>query len=452
MYDGRAIAGFIADTDNSRGGGAARRRRPRGCFSVRSANTALRIRRARLSLSVTVRTRLDAAAASCGSYWGESPGVGVPAGALGHHRDRTNPGPDYHGSVGKAWEMRVFAPKGIALPVDDETSAGGRADHNVAESVPDDAAERLDVAAEDRGGGSVADGQVSRAGADRVLAAEDRLFAAQDRRAAALDRRDADEHEAAALARDEAAGARELWSDEAAEMQQAAADRLLATRDRSAAALDRHNAASRDAAAAARDKAAEARDLAALSARQATQAAVDLLADRAGGASASDRREAASDRRKASDYLRSVYRDDLTGTLRRDVGRDQLRQVVARAHQAVEPLVVAYLDVDHLKQVNDTKGHPAGDRLLQEVGAALRQGLRPYDLVVRYGGDEFVCALPGARLPQAERRFTEIDDMLSTVIAGASVTVGLAELRTDESLEEVIGRSDRDMYDRREVR
>lgn len=327
--------------------------------------------------------------------------------------------------------------KGIALPVDDETSAGGPAGQNVAEFVPDDAADKLDVAAEARGGGSVADGGMRRAEADRVLASEDRLFAAQDRRAAALDRCHAGEREAAALARDEAAGARELWSDEAAEMQAAAADRLLATQDRSTAALDRHDAALRDAAASARDKAAEARD---------------LTASSAGRASASERGEAASDRQKASDYLRRVYRDELTGTLRRDVGNDQLRQVLDGAQQAVEPLVIAYLDVDHLKQVNDTEGHAAGDRLLREVGAALRQRLRPYDVVVRYGGDEFVCALPGARLPEAEQRFTEIGDELSTIIAGASVTVGLAELRTDESLEEVIGRSDRDMYDRREVR
>jgi diguanylate cyclase (GGDEF)-like protein len=126
---------------------------------------------------------------------------------------------------------------------------------------------------------------------------------------------------------------------------------------------------------------------------------------------------------------------------------------VDRAHRAGEPLVIAYVDVDHLKRVNDVQGHASGDRLLREVGSALRQGLRSYDVVGRYGGDEFVCALPGACLPEADRRFADVAKMLSNAIAGASVSIGLAQLRDEESLEEVIGRADREMYDcRRRIR
>jgi diguanylate cyclase (GGDEF)-like protein len=125
---------------------------------------------------------------------------------------------------------------------------------------------------------------------------------------------------------------------------------------------------------------------------------------------------------------------------------------VDRAHRTGEPLVLAFLDVDQLKRVNDLQGHASGDHLLSELGAAMRQSLRSYDVAVRYGGDEFVCALPGAHLADAERRFAELGEVLANAIVGASVSVGLAELRGDESLEQAIGRADREMYERRRAR
>ena len=66
-----------------------------------------------------------------------------------------------------------------------------------------------------------------------------------------------------------------------------------------------------------------------------------------------------------------------------------------------------------------------------------------------YGGDEFVCALVDACLPLAERRFRDIAEVLSKAIAGGSISVGFAELLEDETLEAVIHRADRDMYERR---
>ena len=104
-------------------------------------------------------------------------------------------------------------------------------------------------------------------------------------------------------------------------------------------------------------------------------------ADRA--AAARDREHAARERRAAATRLENAYRDDVTGVLSRGAGRDQLRQALARAHRSGEPLVVAFLDVDHLKRINDERGHAYGDRLLQEVGLALRQGLRSYDVLAR---------------------------------------------------------------------
>ena len=201
----------------------------------------------------------------------------------------------------------------------------------------------------------------------------------------------------------------------------------------------------RDTAALARDHAAETRDAA--SADQARKDRISTAEDRA--AAAQDREESALDRHGAAEQLETSYRDDLTGVLSRAAGRDQLGQTIDRAHRIGEPLVIVFVDVDHLKLINDAHGHAHGDHVLHEVGAALRQGLRSYDVLVRYGGDEFVCALVGAELATAETRFGDHRATLADAIAGTSVSVGFAELREGETLDQAIDRADRDMYVRR---
>lgn len=317
------------------------------------------------------------------------------------------------------------------------------------ESVPEAlerAADERDLAALVRDEAADARDVASTEGGDARQAADDRVFAAADRAAGARDRRRAASRAAAALVRDEVAEARDELPTSNGSAHFAADDRVLAAADRAAGALDRQGAATRDAAALVRDEAAEARDIASAGTDDAELAADDRAA------SALDRHEAALDRREAADSLENAHRDDLTDTLLRDAGLDQLSQAVDRAHRVGEPLVIAYLDVDHLKEVNDEQGHASGDRLLHEVGSALRTGLRSYDVVVRYGGDEFVCALPGSQLTDAAQRFNDVATDLSAAIANASVSIGLAELKSGESLEQVIGRADHEMYDGRKTR
>ena len=155
----------------------------------------------------------------------------------------------------------------------------------------------------------------------------------------------------------------------------------------------------------------------------------------------------------ASDALRlgglteeHAYRDTLTGVLPRDAGQDQLQRAVDQAHRTHQPLVLVFLDVDHLKRTNDSQGHAAGDFLLQSLGSALRKGLRSYDVVVRYGGDEFVCGLPRAGIAQATGRLDKVSAQLHAAVPGASVTAGFAALRDADSLEDVLRRADQDMY------
>ena len=211
----------------------------------------------------------------------------------------------------------------------------------------------------------------------------------------------------------------------------------------------------RDRAALGRDEAAEARDRAADRRDQALARRGDDLVREVVALAATDRRRAAADRRHAAEDRGrarldrvTADRDELTGAMGRGAGLRALERELARARRSGEPLTLAFVDVDGVKKVNDTQGHAAGDELLRSVVVVLRAGLRVSDLIIRYGGDEFLCALPGASVPEAARRLDRSAGVLANV-ASRSVTVGLAELRPDEDVASLIARADGALYAKR---
>jgi diguanylate cyclase (GGDEF)-like protein len=161
------------------------------------------------------------------------------------------------------------------------------------------------------------------------------------------------------------------------------------------------------------------------------------------------REQAAVDRKRAGDDRELAARerlhsgtDDLTGARRRGVGLAELQNEIDRARRTGGNLVAAFVDVDGLKSVNDGLGHVAGDALLRNVADGLRRHVRSYDLVVRLGGDEFLCALPGVSETEARARLADLAAELRVAEPPRSVSFGLAELRDGESPDSLIDRAD----------
>ncbi len=104
-----------------------------------------------------------------------------------------------------------------------------------------------------------------------------------------------------------------------------------------------------------------------------------------------------------------------------------------------------FLDIDGLKATNDSRGHRAGDALLKRVGGVLHTHLRSYELIIRLGGDEFLCALLDATIQNVRHRFDQITSELALEPEGGSVTVGFAELAPGDTPMALIDRADTDL-------
>jgi diguanylate cyclase (GGDEF)-like protein len=233
-----------------------------------------------------------------------------------------------------------------------------------------------------------------------------------------------------------------------------ARDRTAEDRDERAAVHD-HVSESRDRKADARDVRAEARERdGVLSISGARDDRAAALRDRQRGSSdrgeaADDRAAASVDRAAAAEDRATSGIDDLTGAYRRLVGLAGLERDVARAKRTQQPFALVFVDVDGLKALNDSRGHSAGDQLLHATVESIRAHLRPYDLIVRFGGDEFLCGLADVTVADAAKRFSLVNADLAET-RQASVTVGFAELKADDALGDLIARADQALYRERQ--
>jgi diguanylate cyclase (GGDEF)-like protein len=167
---------------------------------------------------------------------------------------------------------------------------------------------------------------------------------------------------------------------------------------------------------------------------------------------AADRAASLQMRTEAEAALKQAATDELTGARTRAFGLQETARELERAQRTGADLLLAFVDVDGLKQVNDTEGHPAGDALLRLTGATLLANVRSYDVVVRYGGDEFICAMPNVSEPTARSRFEQIAAALAAIDGEHSITFGLANADPADNVEQLVARADANLLDARHLK
>jgi diguanylate cyclase len=162
--------------------------------------------------------------------------------------------------------------------------------------------------------------------------------------------------------------------------------------------------------------------------------------------------------------------EHLESELRRlsaEVSTDQLTQVAnrrgliaqfeieqARCQREGSLLCLGLIDIDNFKRLNDQLGHAAGDIALKSLAQAVRQALRPTDMVARFGGEEFVVVLPGTPLDEAQQILTRLQRGLTGSLfmhddkpVFVTFSAGVTDYRPGESLESALERADQGLYE-----
>ncbi|TWI56565.1 diguanylate cyclase [Pseudomonas duriflava] len=163
--------------------------------------------------------------------------------------------------------------------------------------------------------------------------------------------------------------------------------------------------------------------------------------------------EANTYRSHVEEQRKKALTDPLTGLPNRAAWSERLDVEVSRWQRHKEPLLLAVLDIDHFKRINDDFGHLAGDKVLKIIAGQLGRRIRPTDFLARYGGEEFVLLMP--KLP-AEDGLSLVEDLRRTIEAcpfhfkGERVTitcsVGLTAFQIGEGSKQAFERADQALY------
>lgn len=160
-------------------------------------------------------------------------------------------------------------------------------------------------------------------------------------------------------------------------------------------------------------------------------------------------------RRSENQFRRQlVETDPLTGVHNRQGMTRDLRREWTRSLRTGQPVCVALADLDHFKLVNDTWGHPAGDRVLCATARFFQRRLRPYDMVYRYGGEEFLFCLPNTDAARAARVLDRLRRQLGRIPVqlecgekiAVTCSIGVAQMVPGRTAHEAIAAADQALY------
>jgi diguanylate cyclase len=169
-------------------------------------------------------------------------------------------------------------------------------------------------------------------------------------------------------------------------------------------------------------------------------------------------REALDYRDKLEQQRNKALLDPLTGLPNRAAWSERLALEHGRLQQTGASLLLAILDLDHFKSINDTYGHQAGDKVLKIIANVLRKGLRGDDFIARFGGEEFALLMPGSDLSGGSRlleRLRAAVEQCPFHFKGERVTVtlsaGVAVFKPGENASQVLKRADQALYRAKEA-
>lgn len=161
-------------------------------------------------------------------------------------------------------------------------------------------------------------------------------------------------------------------------------------------------------------------------------------------------------RQNLDNVRKEAMTDGLTGLSNRKAFDRQIRDCVEEANEHKNPVVLMMLDIDYFKTFNDAFGHQVGDQVLRLVARTLTDNVKGRDIAARYGGEEFAIILPetnlqsGLKVAEILRRLVESKEVVNKTnqetLGRITLSVGVAEYKTGESISEFIERADAALY------
>ena len=146
-------------------------------------------------------------------------------------------------------------------------------------------------------------------------------------------------------------------------------------------------------------------------------------------------------------------RDKLTGTTSRQVFDSLFQQSVARCKRKQQVMTLIMIDIDHFKQVNDSHGHPYGDKVLEAVAQIIKMHIREDDVLCRWGGEDFLLILSDCDGRQASQKIDAIRESIAawafhfdTITVNITISAGVSEYQPGETMAQVIKRADKALY------
>jgi diguanylate cyclase (GGDEF)-like protein len=153
-----------------------------------------------------------------------------------------------------------------------------------------------------------------------------------------------------------------------------------------------------------------------------------------------------------------VRQDSMTGLYNHLSFKTRLDTEIDRSRRSGKPLSVTMLDIDHFKRVNDTHGHPQGDRVIKTLAQLLRKRLRKSDIIGRYGGEEFAVAMPDTPvelaatiLNELREQFCQLRYMTEHADFACSFSAGVSLCKAQDNVASVLKTADQALYHAKET-